>query len=129
LEKSDTKASFSTNVNSKLPPTNPDTNNGIVLLTTLSRALGYFLAGACAGIASRTATAPLDRLKVYLIAQTSSKKAAVEAVKDGSPVKAARQFGRPLVDAMKDLWAAGGIRSLFAGKLTCLYMMADHQSG
>lgn len=93
--------------------------NGNHLLTRSSRALGYFLAGACAGIASRTATAPLDRLKVYLIAQTSSKKAAVEAVKGGSPVKAARQFGRPLVNAMKDLWAAGGIRSLFAGQFTC----------
>jgi Mitochondrial carrier protein len=118
LEKSATKVSFPTDVDPRLPPTNPDTN-GIVLLTTLLRALGYFLAGACAGIASRTATAPLDRLKVYLIAQTSTKKAAVEAVKDGSPVKAVRRFGRPLVDAMKDLWAAGGIRSLFAGKFTC----------
>ncbi len=33
---------------------------------------GYFAAGAIAGIVSRTATAPLDRLKVYLIAQTKS---------------------------------------------------------
>ena len=85
------------------------------LLTKSSKAVGYFLAGAFAGIASRTATAPLDRLKVYLIAQTSSKEAAVEAVKDGSPVKAARHIGRPLVDAVKDLWAAGGMRSMFAG--------------
>jgi hypothetical protein len=80
------------------------------------QSLGYFLAGAFAGAASRTATAPLDRLKVYLIAQTSNKEAAVEAAKDGSPVKAVKRFGRPLVDAMKDLWARGGIRSLFAGK-------------
>jgi solute carrier family 25 (mitochondrial phosphate transporter), member 23/24/25/41 len=79
-------------------------------------ALGYFLAGAFAGIASRTATAPLDRLKVYLIAQTSDKKAVVDAMKDGSHVKAVKHFGRPLVDAMKDLWAAGGLRSLFAGE-------------
>jgi solute carrier family 25 (mitochondrial phosphate transporter), member 23/24/25/41 len=68
-----------------------------------------------AGMISRTATAPLDRLKVYLIAQTSPKAAAVDAAKKGAPVAALRSFGRPLVDACKDLWAAGGIRSLFAG--------------
>ena len=76
---------------------------------------GYFVAGGMAGIISRTATAPLDRLKVYLIAQTSNTQAAVDLAKEGSPVKAARHFGKPLVDAMKELWKAGGIRSLFAG--------------
>ena len=77
--------------------------------------LGYFIAGGLAGMISRTATAPLDRLKVYLIAQTSSKTAAVEAAKEGAPLKAAAKAGRPLIDACKDLWRAGGIRSLFAG--------------
>lgn len=77
--------------------------------------LGYFIAGGLAGMISRTATAPLDRIKVYLIAQTSPKEAAVEAISKGSPVAAVRHFGRPLIDACKDLWAAGGIRSLFAG--------------
>lgn len=76
---------------------------------------GYFVAGGLAGMISRTATAPLDRLKVYLIAQTSRKDAAIDAAKSGSPVKAVRHLGKPLIDAMKDLWAAGGIRSLFAG--------------
>ncbi|CRK31765.1 hypothetical protein BN1723_018465, partial [Verticillium longisporum] len=33
---------------------------------------GYFLAGAVAGGVSRTATAPLDRLKVYLLVNTKS---------------------------------------------------------
>lgn len=80
-----------------------------------SRTIGYFIAGGMAGMVSRTATAPLDRLKVYLIAQTSRKNAAIDAAKSGSPVKAARHLGRPLIDATKDLWAAGGIRSLFAG--------------
>jgi solute carrier family 25 phosphate transporter 23/24/25/41 len=77
--------------------------------------LGYFVAGGLAGMISRTATAPLDRLKVYLIAQTSPKEAAVKAAKDGAPVQAVKHFSSTLVDACRDLWRAGGIRSLFAG--------------
>ncbi|KAF2230197.1 mitochondrial carrier [Viridothelium virens] len=76
---------------------------------------GYFLAGGLAGVASRTSTAPLDRLKVYLIAQTGVAEEAVAAAKKGAALKAARHSFRPLVDASKELWAAGGIRSLFAG--------------
>ena len=64
---------------------------------------------------SRTATAPLDRLKVYLIAQTGSKRTAVKAAKEGAPVQAVKRIGQPLIDATKELWKAGGIRSLFAG--------------
>jgi solute carrier family 25 (mitochondrial phosphate transporter), member 23/24/25/41 len=67
---------------------------------------------------SRTVTAPLDRLKVYLIAQTSTATAAEEAAtaaKDGAPVQAAKRIGQPIIDATKELWRAGGIRSLFAG--------------
>jgi solute carrier family 25 (mitochondrial phosphate transporter), member 23/24/25/41 len=88
--------------------------------------LGYFIAGGMAGMISRTATAPLDRLKVYLIAQTGSKKAAVEAAKEGAPLRAAFHFGRPLVDATKELWRAGGMRSLFAGNgLNVLKVMPE----
>ncbi|KAF2496392.1 calcium dependent mitochondrial carrier protein-like protein [Lophium mytilinum] len=76
---------------------------------------GYFVAGGLAGIVSRTATAPLDRLKVYLIAQTGVAKEAVHAAKTGAFVKAAQNSWRPLANATKELWAAGGIRSLYAG--------------
>ena len=77
---------------------------------------GYFLAGGVAGAVSRTATAPLDRLKVYLIAQTGLKNEAVQAVKSGSPVLASKLAARPLVEALKTLWGMGGIRSMFAGE-------------
>ncbi|KAL9084326.1 MAG: hypothetical protein Q9159_005285 [Coniocarpon cinnabarinum] len=77
--------------------------------------LGYFLAGATAGIVSRTTTAPLDRLKVYLIAQTSPTSKAVDAARGGAVLEASKHAARPLRDAWLALWRAGGIRSLFAG--------------
>ncbi|ATZ56259.1 Bcsal1 [Botrytis cinerea B05.10] len=77
--------------------------------------LGYFAAGAIAGIFSRTATAPIDRLKVYLIANVSAKSAPLEAAKQGNPAAAVKMAGQPIVLAIKELWKVGGMRSLFAG--------------
>ncbi|KAL9948952.1 hypothetical protein D7B24_007490 [Verticillium nonalfalfae] len=77
---------------------------------------GYFLAGAVAGGVSRTATAPLDRLKVYLLVNTkSSADTALAALKQGRPLVALANAGKPFGDAFRDLWQAGGMRSLFAG--------------
>ncbi|KAL2829297.1 mitochondrial carrier domain-containing protein [Aspergillus cavernicola] len=84
-------------------------------LTENTPQLGYFIAGGMAGAVSRTATAPLDRLKVYLIAKTESTSTAISEAKGGAPIKAAGRASKTLVDAVKELWRAGGIRSLFAG--------------
>lgn len=79
---------------------------------------GYFVAGGLAGIVSRTTTAPLDRLKVYLIAQTTSTaETAVHAAKSGAPLAAVKNGAMSLVTATKELWAAGGMRSLYAGRI------------
>jgi solute carrier family 25 phosphate transporter 23/24/25/41 len=87
---------------------------------------GYFVAGGLAGIVSRTATAPLDRLKVYLIAQTSVTRDAVALAKSGNIFLAVANAWRPLADATKELWKAGGLRSLYAGKSTvCLTAAAN----
>jgi solute carrier family 25 phosphate transporter 23/24/25/41 len=85
-------------------------------LTENTPQLGYFAAGGVAGVVSRTITAPLDRLKVYLIAQTGVKNSALRAAKEGAPLAAAGDASKTLFDAFRELWRAGGIRSLFAGE-------------
>ena len=80
---------------------------------------GYFIAGAIAGGISRTATAPLDRLKVYLLVNTrSTPNTVLDAAKQGQPVKAAKRAGGPLFTAVRDLHKSGGIRGFFAGTYT-----------
>lgn len=87
-------------------------------LTDFAPDPGYFLAGAIAGGVSRTATAPLDRLKVYLLVNTStSSETAVAAIKQGRPIAAVKNALRPISNAVKDLFRNGGIRSFFAGEL------------
>jgi solute carrier family 25 phosphate transporter 23/24/25/41 len=86
------------------------------MLISLMPEPGYFLAGGMSGVISRTATAPLDRLKVYLIAQTGVPDVAIKAAKEGAPAQAVKHASRPLVEATKALWRAGGMQSLFAGE-------------
>ncbi|KAI1495274.1 calcium dependent mitochondrial carrier protein [Biscogniauxia mediterranea] len=77
---------------------------------------GYFIAGAVAGGISRTATAPLDRLKVYLLVNTHSHvNVVLDAAKHGHPLSAVRSAGRPLFSAITELYKSGGIRGFFAG--------------
>jgi solute carrier family 25 phosphate transporter 23/24/25/41 len=92
-----------------------------ILLTDILPDPGYFAAGAVAGVVSRTSTAPLDRLKVYLIANIGNSNSSIDAAKRGDAVTAAKKLGQPLIDAVKDLWKAGGMRSLFAGEFVHVY--------
>lgn len=86
-------------------------------LTDFAPDPGYFLAGAIAGGVSRTATAPLDRLKVYLLVSTSSgSETAAGAMKAGKPIQALKNGLRPFGDAIRDLYNKGGLRGFFAGQ-------------
>jgi solute carrier family 25 (mitochondrial phosphate transporter), member 23/24/25/41 len=88
-----------------------------IRLTDLLPEPGYFLAGAVSGAVSRTATAPLDRLKVYLLVSTKARSTvAVSAAKQGKPLVAIRNASGPIVEAVTSLWKAGGFRTFFAGK-------------
>jgi len=98
----------------------------VSLLTQFIPHPGYFLAGGISGVASRTTTAPLDRLKVYLIARTDAASEAVASAKSGAPLAATKQGASTLVNACKDLWAAGGMRSLYAGKFCGSTLTGPH---
>jgi solute carrier family 25 phosphate transporter 23/24/25/41 len=55
-------------------------------------------------------------VQVYLITNTGPTRDSLDAVKKGDTAAIAKTVGRPLIEAAKQLWRAGGIRSLFAGE-------------
>ncbi|KAF4121644.1 solute carrier family 25 (mitochondrial phosphate transporter), member 23/24/25/41 [Geosmithia morbida] len=87
-------------------------------LTDFAPDPGYFLAGAIAGGVSRTATAPLDRLKVYLLVNTSEPKnatATAESLKKGRFTSATKSATKPIGTAVREIYRSGGIPGFFAG--------------
>lgn len=96
-------------------------------------ALRFLLAGGVAGVISRTATAPFDRLKVYLItaapeqlvgaaSANGATEAVVNAVKSGgasagvATVASGAQHGSKIVGrAVLSLYRGGGIRAFWVG--------------
>ncbi len=64
---------------------------------------------------SRTATAPLDRIKVYLIAQTTSDASATSFIRQGRFLKASAAGSTSFFKACQSIWNVGGVSSLWAG--------------
>lgn len=104
----------------------------------------FFLAGGISGVVSRTCTAPLDRIRMFLVARTdlsstmlSSKSTIAKRIAEGAPkhqieeaIKTAAQksseghnhaskvpkiIRSPIVQAARTLWQQGGIRTFFVG--------------
>lgn len=85
----------------------------------LTLAPGYFLAGGLAGSVSRTVTAPFDRIKVYLIAQTELPTATkILSAAAEAPTAGAKVVAGPIRECIQTLWRTGGVRSFFAGMLS-----------
>lgn len=77
---------------------------------------GYFLAGGLAGTVSRTVTAPFDRIKVYLIAQTDVPVAkAISVAAKSDAIAATKVVTGPIKECIQTLWRTGGVKSFFAG--------------
>ncbi|BFZ58951.1 hypothetical protein PYCC9005_006019 [Savitreella phatthalungensis] len=88
-------------------------SDGDVLITDEAlQSLGYFLAGGLAGAASRTATAPFDRLKVALIAATDVPTAAAAA---SSSRPGAHSPGSVISAVVRHIYQDGGLKSFFVG--------------
>ncbi|KAK9456502.1 mitochondrial carrier domain-containing protein [Dipodascopsis uninucleata] len=100
-----------------------NTEGDVVINDDTSNDMGYFLAGGIAGAISRTATAPFDRLKVYLIAHVSevphiAKKKSVPGIRS-------KIMASSIVQATKAIWAERGIRSFFVDSINILKIFPE----
>lgn len=96
-------------------------------------AVKFLVAGGIAGAVSRTATAPFDRLKIYLITTgqasmaAETAKAALSGKEGATTVKAAGQGVGMLREAVLNLYReGGGLRAFWVGNgLNCLKIFPE----
>lgn len=89
----------------------------------LDVAAKFLLAGGLAGAVSRTATAPLDRLKVFLITSQSARSAASQVSKTGSVTRTG--LGA-LAQGVVAIYQDGGLRGFWLGNgLNCMKIIPE----
>ncbi|KAJ3146786.1 hypothetical protein HDU89_006041 [Geranomyces variabilis] len=75
----------------------------------------YFLCGGLSGAVSRTVTAPLDRLKVLLVTQTTIYSSPLGAINSASANVPAAPTSGAIVGGIRRIYQQGGIRSFYRG--------------
>lgn len=80
------------------------------------KTFSYLFCGALAAAVARTATAPLDRLRVYFQNKTNRLNLlGGGAVRGAAAVAVQQRFGQEFLKAVKDIYANGGLRSFWRG--------------
>lgn len=89
----------------------------------IRRSVGYFLAGGLSGVVSRTCTAPLDRIKVFLIARTDLSSTLLKnkgtllhdiEIRRHKKVEL-EKIQSPIYRAIKTIYKQGGIKAFYVG--------------
>lgn len=90
----------------------------MTLINDFIKGFGYFIAGGCSGVVSRTCTAPFDRIKVFLIARTDLSSTLLNS-KDTllakNPNADLSKIKSPLIKAATTLYRQGGFRAFYVG--------------
>ncbi|ODV95982.1 hypothetical protein PACTADRAFT_49405 [Pachysolen tannophilus NRRL Y-2460] len=108
--------------NDKLEFTNSE--GDVTVLDDFLKGFGFFLAGGLSGVISRTATAPFDRVKVFLIARTDLTSTFlhskleiennIELLKH-QKITEPNKIKSPIIKAAKTLYRQGGIKAFYVG--------------
>lgn len=90
----------------------------MTLINDFINGFGYFIAGGVSGVISRTCTAPLDRLKVFLIARTDLSSTLLnsrQSLLAKNPHANLAKIRSPIVKAVTTLYRQGGLRAFYVG--------------
>lgn len=90
----------------------------VTLINDFIKGFGFFIAGGCSGVVSRTCTAPFDRIKVFLIARTdlaSTLLNSKDTLLAKNPNADLSKIKSPLIKAATTLYRQGGLRAFYVG--------------
>ncbi|TID13548.1 hypothetical protein CANINC_004906 [Pichia inconspicua] len=102
---------------------NLSSEGDVTIGDNILKSFGYFLAGGLSGVVSRTCTAPLDRIKVFLIARTDlsstllkKKSDIVHHVEEITHKKIPdKKIESPLIRSIKTIYRQGGLKAFYVG--------------